>query len=199
MPHKDPIVAAAYFKAYREKNRELLSVRCKEYRERNKVKISQMKREDYERHRDAYISRSRKRWESRKDEFNAHRRTPEYRAKKNAKRKEWWASRPLWEKKYYSGLALAYDRKHAEFGESDGLKLWYQNAFKETTAACEYCSSVVESALAHVDHKQPYRFGGLHEASNLAVACSNCNRLKGSTPWEVWSAYLEKKRGGLWQ
>ena len=198
MPHKDPIIAREYHREYREKNRDIIRRRLIEYRIRNKAKIQAMRRDEYLAHRAAYIARSRARWERLKDEINAKRRTPEYKEKKNQRRKIWWSKREPWQKRYNSGTAQAYDRNQP-IGDTMELRAWYKSAFATMHVICAYCERHILAEHARVDHKQPARFGGIHEARNLAIVCEDCNKLKAATPWEVWSAYLEKKRGAKWQ
>lgn len=199
MPHKDPTIKAAYFKAYRERNKARLTALNAQYRALNADAIKEKKRREYLEYIEAYKQRSRARWAARKDEINAKRRSPEFKARKNEQRKAWWAARPLWEKRYYTGLAQAYGRDHAGLGDTENLKAWYQLAFSVPSVTCAYCQRVITTVLAVVDHKQPYRHGGLHESNNLALTCRDCNALKGSTPWEVWAAYLNAKKGMIWQ
>lgn len=199
MPHADPVLRAAYQKAYRDNNREKIRGQLKAYRTRFADKVKAMKHDEYIKHRESYLARERQRRAVHKDEMNARRRTPEYRAKKNERRKQWWKSRGVWERKYYSGLAQCYSREHASLGPQKEVKEWYRNSFSSEQVNCEYCACAISSVRAFVDHKQPYRFGGKHEASNLAVCCSDCNLMKGASPWEVWEAFIEKRKGVKWQ
>jgi hypothetical protein len=190
-----------YQQAYRRNNKERIATTSAARKAANPELHKQRKREEYEKYKEAYLNRARNHWAKFRDEYNAYRKTPEFREQKNASRKTWWSSLPLWERKFYSGVSQVYGRKHASFGKDhlNTIKQFYKQAFSTETVGCAYCEKVVYPVNACVDHKQPYRFGGKHEASNLAVVCVDCNLLKGATPWEVWSAYLEKKRGSKWQ
>ncbi|MFF1625613.1 HNH endonuclease [Streptomyces sp. NPDC058272] len=53
--------------------------------------------------------------------------------------------------------------------------------------SCTYCDqSFGQMVVAEVDHVHPLAKGGLHEWSNLAPACADCNRSKGAKDVAEW-------------
>ncbi|WP_406324036.1 HNH endonuclease [Streptomyces niveus] len=55
--------------------------------------------------------------------------------------------------------------------------------------SCTYCDRPFGlMVVLEVDHIRPMAAGGLHEWSNLAPACRECNRLKSDQDVETWIA-----------
>ncbi|MEW1551403.1 HNH endonuclease [Streptomyces tsukubensis] len=53
--------------------------------------------------------------------------------------------------------------------------------------ACSYCDAAFgQTVVAEIDHVIPLAKGGLHEWSNLAPACRECNRSKSDTDVVEW-------------
>ncbi|MEV6684413.1 HNH endonuclease [Streptomyces sp. NPDC051130] len=62
---------------------------------------------------------------------------------------------------------------------------------EEDVWSCAYCDGAFGSAVvAEVDHVTPLAKGGLHEWSNLAPACRDCNRLKSDSDITAWLTLL---------
>ena len=63
---------------------------------------------------------------------------------------------------------------------------------------CAYCDEKLKEDTATIDHIIPKFKGGHSTRSNMCCACSNCNRLKGSTSLNDWYTpiydyYCEKR------
>ncbi|MFG2292012.1 HNH endonuclease [Streptomyces sp. NPDC048603] len=57
--------------------------------------------------------------------------------------------------------------------------------------SCAYCdASAGPMVVLEVDHIHPLAKGGVHEWSNLAPACRECNRAKADASPEEWSTVL---------
>ncbi|MGW1547474.1 HNH endonuclease [Streptomyces sp. NPDC002346] len=57
--------------------------------------------------------------------------------------------------------------------------------------ACAYCdSSFGPMVVAEADHVTPLAKGGVHEWSNLAPACQECNRAKSDRDMSEWLTVL---------
>jgi hypothetical protein len=95
MPFKDPIIAAAYEKEYREKNRERSSEKNRKYRNENPELIKLRKKHEYDKQTDAYKARAKANPERNEDKIKAFRSTPEYKEKKNAIRSANYVAHPL--------------------------------------------------------------------------------------------------------
>lgn len=55
--------------------------------------------------------------------------------------------------------------------------------------ACTYCDrSFGAKVVPEIDHIRPLSKGGLHEWSNLAPSCRDCNRAKSDTDMTDWLA-----------
>jgi len=57
---------------------------------------------------------------------------------------------------------------------------FYTELRRTPSVRCEYCGRRMRGCDAEVDHRTPLARGGRHERANLAVACSPCNRRKGT-------------------
>lgn len=55
---------------------------------------------------------------------------------------------------------------------------------------CKYCDVECENSF-HIDHVIPLSKGGLHELSNLVIACPSCNCSKGNKNIEEWNVAKE--------
>lgn len=51
--------------------------------------------------------------------------------------------------------------------------------YRRDAGQCQYCGSDVGYAECNIDHVVPWDAGGRSEASNLVVACKDCNKAKG--------------------
>lgn len=66
---------------------------------------------------------------------------------------------------------------------SDVLRRWEELELW----SCTYCDrSFTEKVVAEIDHIIPLARGGLHEWSNLAPACRDCNRDKSDRDMSDW-------------
>lgn len=57
---------------------------------------------------------------------------------------------------------------------------------------CAYCGRFVEESMRTIDHKMPLSRGGLHSASNLAMACFSCNSSKAA---RADTEFMEARNG----
>lgn len=57
-----------------------------------------------------------------------------------------------------------------------------QRIFEAWDHRCAYCGAPADT----LDHIKPRHKGGATVVSNLAPACKNCNRRKGSVEWQEW-------------
>ncbi len=60
-------------------------------------------------------------------------------------------------------------------GNLAGIKDIYLRAKEDPKVRCYLCGKLIPLGHRHVDHIIPISKGGLHGASNLAVACDKCN------------------------
>lgn len=51
---------------------------------------------------------------------------------------------------------------------------------------CQYCGHEFYGSQLTFDHVVPRSAGGGTDFKNISSACHDCNRKKGSTPWEQW-------------
>ena len=56
-----------------------------------------------------------------------------------------------------------------------GVTIWY-----ECAGRCHYCDSPLTPEIAEIDHFVPVCKGGETKLGNLVLACSPCNRWKGT-------------------
>ena len=65
-------------------------------------------------------------------------------------------------------------------------KRFRESIFEEWNWQCAYCEHRLTIDNATVDHIIPKHKGGHSTRNNLACACSNCNKQKGSRSWQDW-------------
>jgi len=63
-------------------------------------------------------------------------------------------------------------------GDLTAIAAIYDKAQNSNRVRCYLCGKVIPKGERHVDHIIPLSKGGLHTASNLAVACAVCNLKK---------------------
>lgn len=63
--------------------------------------------------------------------------------------------------------------------------------------ACVYCGATEKTSGAHLhlDHVTPKNHGGLDVATNLVVACRNCNGARQDLSLREWARYVAAARG----
>jgi 5-methylcytosine-specific restriction endonuclease McrA len=52
--------------------------------------------------------------------------------------------------------------------------------YKEQSGICYICKNYFSFQLMELDHIYPIALGGMHERSNVKMACATCNRSKGA-------------------
>ncbi|MEU8840277.1 HNH endonuclease signature motif containing protein [Streptomyces roseus] len=76
---------------------------------------------------------------------------------------------------------------------ADVVQLWEELEWW----SCAYCDADFGGAvIPEVDHVTPLAKGGLHEWSNLAPACAECNRLKSDRDMADWLSVLAGQGDG---
>ena len=73
-----------------------------------------------------------------------------------------------------------------------------QHIFEAWEYRCAYCDKQLNESTATIDHILPKHKGGHNIRSNMACACGNCNRNKGSSLVHHWFTpnqpfYCEKR------
>lgn len=82
---------------------------------------------------------------------------------------------------------------HSGLGSGVPKKIQKQ-LFEEANFICYYCkrNAKKENIRLGLDHKIPRSRGGLHELSNIVVACGSCNSKKGTKTDEEFFASLKE-------
>lgn len=132
-------------------------------------------------------------------------------------RKRWWANLPEDRKQIYREKRNALNRKRRAILGVEHFRIkararnakrramkrsatinpkaiaeWMERAIRNKYATCYYCGRRVKGALVHFDHVIALSKGGLHEVSNLCVACASCNLKKSSKGLKEWQSLPQK-------
>tara|TARA_Y100000593_G_scaffold61248_1_gene113451 strand:+ start:1721 stop:2134 length:414 start_codon:yes stop_codon:yes gene_type:complete len=90
-----------------------------------------------------------------------------------------------WEKKVESGHIR---RTKGGYNRSTYIKKWMEARLSDNTAPCHYCKARLSPDDFVLDHKIPVKVLNTRDevldASNLVVACRDCNQAKGSMSYE---------------
>jgi hypothetical protein len=62
---------------------------------------------------------------------------------------------------------------------------------------CAYCGRELSDAMLEIEHMTPKIRGGTNELSNLVIACSTCNREKGTRTPEEWAEDLRTSQSSI--
>lgn len=161
MPHKDPIVRAAYQAEYRQKHAERLRRNGFIYRAAHHEELLEGKKRHYRENETAYRERSKKHWHS----------------------------RPYWFQRFHHAKGKAI-RRGVYIGDLNALAAYYREVFSRPSAVCSYCRGEFPIGEIVLDHKEPLSRGGSHEVSNLMVSCVACNYEKRAKPFALWQAMI---------
>lgn len=164
MPHKDPEAAKAYFRAYREKNKNRINAYCRQRRATKHDHINKVQRT----------------WEAHK------RQDSNYKEKRNKYIREYqrnkWHTDPIWrEKRKQSKLMLDFDRRKA---------YWLKTKFNLSLASYQALLTA-QNGVCAICH-QPERYGSVKRGVNQlsvdhdhktgevrGLLCQSCNRALG--------------------
>lgn len=67
---------------------------------------------------------------------------------------------------------------------------FYREVREASEVSCSYCGTLIDGALAEVDHVIPISRGGRHQRANLTAACHQCNRSKRALTGEEFRARM---------
>ncbi len=114
----------------------------------------------YRKHRDKYIIRARAHYEKDKDRYT-----------KNVR--AWAKAHPNELRRYRR------NRRARRLGQMGVVSKNIEAILmKKQNGLCVYCSISLSKSGHHLDHIMPLRLGGLHDNSNLQLACPRCNQTK---------------------
>lgn len=95
----------------------------------------------------------------------------------------------LWEQKNKEEGRLPYwndrarwlnTRARKEYGFNTTITGRELNAlYNLSDKRCYFCKEYLTPSQAHFDHMTPLKNGGIHDISNLCIACCECNTSKG--------------------
>lgn len=75
---------------------------------------------------------------------------------------------------------LQIKKDYIKWKKTDNFKRWKNRQFLKQGGLCYYCGINLSIVRINVEHKTAISLGGLNNKSNLVLACSNCNKEKGS-------------------
>lgn len=76
---------------------------------------------------------------------------------------------------------LETHREFLRWKKTPGYKKWRQAQFTKQLGLCYYCDVSLRTVRVNVEHVIPKSKGGSNYRTNLVLACSSCNKAKGST------------------
>jgi len=175
---------------YAEENRERKLERDRKYREENREKLRERDHKYYEKNRENRRKRDRKYYEENREEKLKHNREyyrkyyEENREKVRDGQRKYRKNNP---EKIRAKRANRRALEHkVTVGDLTAIARVYDLATNGNRVRCYLCGKAIPKAQRHVDHIMPLSKGGLHTASNLAIACAKCNLSKGAKlPEEV--------------
>lgn len=127
---------------------------------------------------------------------------PSFRARVDAKNKEWRANHPESTRRYTKNwgaknpiklraYAFTANRKRKHIIKlrtinPKAITKYVASIKSRSTAPCYYCGEITPISKIQFDHIFPLSRGGDHSVGNLCVACENCNRKKHNTLVRDW-------------
>lgn len=90
--------------------------------------------------------------------------------------REYWQAHP--EKNRANSAKRRALKRKATIGDLTAIARIYDVAANSDHVRCYLCGELIPNGERHVDHIVPLSKGGLHTASNLAIACAACNLSK---------------------
>jgi 5-methylcytosine-specific restriction endonuclease McrA len=175
-----------WYEENREKVLEKAHERRRKYYEENREKVLERKRKYREENREMLRERARKWYEENREK--AHESNRKYREENPEKGREckrkWREENP--EKERAKRAKRRALKNKVTVGDLTAIARVYDLATNGDSVPCYLCGKVIPKGERHVDHIIPLSKGGLHTASNLAIACAKCNMSKGAKlPEEV--------------
>ncbi len=70
--------------------------------------------------------------------------------------------------------------KYLEWKKTDSFRRWKRKQFLKQGGLCWYCDCYLPFTRVNVEHKTAISLGGKNNKNNLVLACSSCNKAKGS-------------------
>lgn len=175
-------------RAYREKNKEKLSLGSKERYLKNREIILIRRREKYAENRDLLIERERAYRERNKEEISKKARG-RYSANPQIKKER----QQKYRKKNPEKIAERDRNRRARSLRAEGSHTNKDIAsiFERQRGLCVSCESVLiksGSGKMHVDHIMPLYLGGSNWPNNIQLLCPSCNASKGAMHPLDWAA-----------
>lgn len=75
---------------------------------------------------------------------------------------------------------LRVTKEFYRWKKTPAFQKWRKKQFLKQGGLCWYCQDYLPVVRQNVEHKLPRSKGGKNNKNNLVLACSNCNRKKGS-------------------
>ncbi len=177
--------ATAKTKEWYWKNLEATKLQRKQHREANPEKIREQKRQYYLRNKEAIKAKTLKYFRDNREDRLEKKRAYHHANKErcNAKKRKWNQDNPgrrreqQWKYKAQKKNQLGFLPDKFEdllWDEQEGL--------------CFYCQADLKLTGYHLDHMAPLSRGGLHDISNLCLACPDCNLSKGTKTAEEFTS-----------
>lgn len=169
----------AYRRDWRSQNRNKVSVYNKKYYTNN-PKRRRKRREDarryYETHKKRCLEFQKDYYRAHKERRRAYQRGYYHRTK--GRDREKLAERKR-QKKMRKKNALGKVRVHYRY-----------ILYEEQNATCYYCPKKLQAPHeGHIDHMIPSARGGIHDETNLCLACPSCNQEKATMTAEEYMEY----------
>lgn len=79
------------------------------------------------------------------------------------------------------GRSLNVHAEYATLRKTSGMKLWIKKRYAKQSGRCFYCHELLKGKRLNVEHVTPRSRGGSNDSKNLVLACSSCNKAKGSS------------------
>jgi len=92
-------------------------------------------------------------------------------------KRQWRIDNPEKPEKATANRARRRARRRNQMGEWNVPEPEFIQSLIESTPNCHYCSSPL-NGVYHLEHMTPLSRGGMHEPSNLTLACPSCNLRK---------------------
>jgi len=169
--------AKAKTKKWYQDNLDKTKLQRKQYRDANPELIREQKRQYYLRNKEAIKAKSLKYFQENHEARLEKKREYHHKNKErvNAKKRQWNRDNPerrreqRWKYKAQKKNQLGFIPEKFED------LLW-----EEQEGLCFYCQADLKLTGYHLDHMTPLSRRGLHDISNLCLACPDCNLSKGT-------------------
>jgi 5-methylcytosine-specific restriction endonuclease McrA len=174
MPFKDPIIAAAYAKEYREKNKARLVENDRIYRNENAELICQRKKDEYQRDKETIKARV-KAWAiANPERVKAMKQSPEYKARKNEARRAKYAEDKTYRTKILRQIGQSRQVHGAEWNarrreREKGKSYWVKRYERGLCKAYKNGAEIVDRPALRSFYKAVY--------TQTACVCDYCRGL----------------------